>query len=355
MPSDDRLQAARDALQSQGAGFRAAVGSAYAQVRAYLAAHGARSDERARETALELGRFAAGRIDAGRLAAVLGTTRVLDEHEESAVGRCADVMGEVLAGGEGLFVCQVSAGGDLRATVEDALAMVGRAFGAALVFQAVKAGTYRAEQHQIALRAFPFRRWTRGERLLAPPLVVSLAGSDLDAPSLAGYLDGRQKIVLVVQGASAPAPLARLITPRLFVMQAEAPSELARLAATEGPGIAALLPASAVRFVHDPAARRLEVTLAAAQPRTSLGGWSPWQQEEELALLRKHMAAEVAAAEAEAAKIAAETAQVADAIAAVPSPRERMGNGGVVGSGPVEVDQLATWMLAQAGFPGGAA
>ena len=355
MPSDDRLQAAREALQSHSAGFRAAVESAYAQVRAYLAAHGARSDERARETALELGRFAGGRIDAGRLAAVLGPTRVLDEHEESVVRRCAEVMDEVLAHGEGLFVCQVSAGGDLRATVDDALSMVGRAFGAALVFQAVKAGTYRAEQHELALSAFPFRRWNRSERLLAPPLVVSLAGSDLNAPSLAGYLDGRQKIVLVVHGASAPAPLARLITPRLFVMQAEAPSELARLAAADGPGIAALLPASAVRFVHDPAARRVEVTSATAAPRASVGGWSPWQQEEELALLRKHVTAEVAAAEAEAAETAAETAQVADAIAAAPPPRQRMGNGGVVGSGPVEVDQLATWMLVQAGFAGGAA
>ena len=79
------------------------------------------------------------------------------------------------------------------------------------------------------------------------------------------------------------------------------------------------------------------------------------QQKEELALLRRHVSAEVTAAEAEAAQVAVETAQVADAIAAAPLPREITGNGGIVKSGPVAVDQLATWMLAQAGFPGGAA
>ena len=338
MPSDERLQRVRDALRAQDGAFRTEVETAYAQVRAYLAAHGSRSEERAHETALELGHFAGGRIDVGRLAAVLGTTRVLDPQEETVVWRCADVMGEVLARGDAFLVCEVAPGGELRATVEDALGSVGRAFGAARVFQAMKAGTYKAEVHERALRSFPFRQWTRQERLLAPPLVVRVDGSALNAPSLAEYLDGAQKLVLVVEGASAPAPLARLITPHLFVMQCESPAELARLAATEGPGIAALVPPTAARFVHDPATARLEVThLRAEPPRTSVGGWSAWQQGEELALLGALAAAEALAAKA--------LAQVSADDGSVRTP---------AGEPAFGVEELSAWMLAQAGFAGSA-
>lgn len=334
MPSDERLQGAHDALREHDGAFRAAVETAYAQVRAYLAAHGSRSEERARETALELGRFAGGRIDVGRLAAVLGPTRVLDQQEETLVRRCAEVMDEVLARGDGLFLCQVLPGDDLRATVEGALAMVGRAFGAALVFQAVKAGTYRAEVHEPALRSFPFGRWNRQERLLGPPLVVSVDGSALAVPTLAEYLDGGQKIALVINGACTPAPLARLITPHLFVMQCESPAQLARLAAVEGPGIAALVPPTAARFVHDPATARLELGhLPMDAPRTSLSGWSTWQQGEELALLRALAAAETLAGPARA-QVVGERAPVR-----VPA-----------GNGRVSVDELSAWMLQQAGL-----
>jgi hypothetical protein len=336
MPSDERVQGAHAVLRANDGAFRAAVETASAQVRAYLAAHGSRSEERARETALELGQFAGGRIDVGRLAAVLGTTRVLDQQEEAAVRRCADVMDDVLARGDTQGSWHVPPNGDLRATVEDALATVGRAFGAALVFQAVKTGTYRAEVHEAALRSFPFRRWNRQERLLAPPLVVSVEGSALNAPALAEYLDGGQKIALVIEGASAPAPLARLITPHLFVMQCESPDELARLAAVDGPAIAALVPPGAARFVHDPATARLEVThLRDDAPRGSVGGWSAWQQSEDLAVLRAHVAAETLAANAHA-----RASEDGDA------PRERLGEA------PVGVEELSAWMLAQAGFAG---
>jgi hypothetical protein len=338
MPSDERLHGARDVLSAKDGAFRAAVETASAQVRAYLAAHGSHSDERAREAALELGNFAGGRIDVGRLAAVLGTTRVLDQQEETVVRRCAEVMDEVLARTAGSSCWHVPPNGDLRATVEDALSIVGRAFGAALVFQAVKAGTYRHEMHDPALRSFPFRRWNRQERLLGPPLVVSVDGSAVNAPSLAEYLDGGQKIVLVIDGASAPAPLARLITPHLFVMQCESPAELARLAAVDGPGIAALVPPTAARFVHDPVAARLEVThLRAESPRTSVGGWSAWQQGEDLALLRALAAAETLAAKARA--------QVSNDDATPRAP---------AGDSPVGVEELSAWMLAQAGFAGSA-
>lgn len=346
MPSDERRHGARDALRAHDGAFRAAVETAYGQLRAYLAAHGSRSEERARETALELGHFAGGRIDVGRLAAVLGTTRVLDQQEEAVVWRCAEALGAVLARCDGVLLRDVPPGGDLRATVEEALATVGRAFGAALVFQAVKAGTYRAEVHEGALRSFPFSRWNRQERLLGPPLVVSVDGSALDAPSLAQYLDGGQKIVLVVRGASAPAPLARLITPQLFVMQCESPAELARFAAAAGPAVAALVPATAARFVHDPAAARLEVThLRADVPRTSVGAWSAWQQGEELALLRTLAATETWAAKARAKVSDNVSDKVSDDDAATRVP---------AGESLIGVEELSAWMLAQAGFAGSA-
>lgn len=338
MPSDERLRGAHELLRAHDGAFRASVETANAQVRAYLAAHGSRSEERARETALELGQFAGGRIDIGRLAAVLGTTRVLDQNEEAVVQRCAEVMEEVLARGEALFVCRVPTGGDLRTTVEEALAMVGRAFGAALVFQAIKTGTFKSELHEPALRSFPFRRWNRQERLLGPSLLVSVEGSALNAPALAEYLDGGQKIALVIQEPCAPAPLARLITPHLFVMQCETPAELSRLATIEGPGIAALVPPTAARFVHDPATARLEVThLRAESPRTSMGGWSAWQQSEDLALLR-----ELAAAETLAAKARAQVSEAAT------TPRA------LDGEAQIGVEELSAWMLAQAGFAGSA-
>jgi hypothetical protein len=202
----------------------------------------------------------------------------------------------------------------------------------------VKAGTYRAEVHEVALRSFPFRRWNRQERLLAPPLVVSVDGAALNAPPLAEYMDGGQKIALVIEGESAPAPLARLITPHLFVMQCESPAELARLASASGPGIAALVPPTAARFVHDPVAARLEVThLRAEAPRTSVGGWSAWQQGEDLALLRELAAAETLAAKARA--------QVNEQNG---TPRASDGEA------PVGVEELSAWVLAQAGFAGSA-
>jgi hypothetical protein len=318
MPFDERVQGALQALRPQCTAFRAAVASAYAELHAYLATHAVRSDDRAREAAMELGRFASGRIDVLRFEAVVGPSRVLTAHEEATVRRCAEVMDEVLAQGDGIFTCEVPRGGDLRATVEQALAEAGRAFGAALVFQSVKSGVYRAEQHDIALRAFPFRRWNRNERMIAPPLVVSVEGAHLHAAALADYLDGREKIVLVVSGKSTPAPLARLVSPGLFVQQTGAADDLATLAASSAPGIAAIVPLSAVRFVHDPAAGMIAVMQVEGEaPRGAVGGWSVWQQEEELALLRRLAAADAVVTEG------------------------------------VKVDALASWLLAQSGIAGG--
>jgi hypothetical protein len=358
MPSDEGVQReqgvrrALDALAGRRAEFRAAVETAYAQARAFLAAHGPRSDERARETALELGPFAGGRVDAARFAALVTAARVLSPEEETVLRRCAEVMDEVLARGDGLFVCDVPAGGSLRAAVEATLAEAGRAFGAALVFQAVKSGSYRAEEHAAALRAFPYCRWNRGERLLAPPLVVSVDGGDLHAGALAEYLDGRQKILVVARGAVTPVPLARLVAPRTYVAQVSDASAsdpcatdveaLARVVAFDGPAVVAFVPESAARFVHDPGAgatlaKRLRVVaLPKERARAAVGGHSVAQQREELAHL-------------------VELTELA-ALAATPSPvAHQAAAATVVAAGAADdgaaVSALTSWLLAQAGLP----
>jgi hypothetical protein len=359
MPFDARVQRALAALAGRRAEFRAAVETAYAQTRGFLAAHGPRVDERSRETALELGQFAGGRVDAARFAALVTAARVLSPEEETAVRRCGEVMDEVLAQGDGLFVCDVPPDADLHAAVDAALAEAGRAFGAAAAFQAVKTGEYRAEKRAPALRAFPFRRWSRGERLLAPPLVVAVDGADLQAGVLAEYLDGRQAFVVVVRGAATPAPLARLIAPRSYVAQLSdgdegAEAALARAAAYGGPSIAALVPPGAARFVHDPAAggtlaRRLgAVVLPAEPPRAAVGGHSVAQQREELSQL-----AELA----DLAKLSeAENARHAEANATTAARASASGEGGAHLPPPtsdpsLKVEVLTRWLLAQAGLP----
>lgn len=305
MPSDDSVRSEQgseqdavarvlarvlEPLRDREAAFRAAVARAQTEVRRYLAAHVPRPVDRVREAVLELGPFAAGRIDGARFAALSGAPAVLAPRVEAIVRHCADVLDELLAEDRGLFTCEVPSGGDTRREVEEALAEIGRAFGAALVFQAARTGAYRPEQHDGLLRAFPFRRWNAAERRLAPPLVVTVDGADLQPAALADYLDGTQLLVLVVRGRCTPAPLARVLTPGVLAVQGSDPALLTRLAAATGPAIALLTDAPIAHFVHDPAApdgRWLDVSHWPDEPRATLGRWSVWQQREELALLQR--------------------------------------------------------------------
>lgn len=314
MRSDERVARALAAVGAQVEAFRAAVAAAHEVVRGHLTAFGALEQDRAALVRRELGGFAAGRIDVDRFAALGGGTRILPAGAEDVVRRCADVLEDVLERGDLLFTVEVPPGGDLRTCVDRALAEAGRAFGAVLAFQAVKTGVWAPEQHEPMLRAFPFARWNRAERGMGVPLVVHVGGADLRAESLAEFLDGRQRIVLVVDGPCAPAPLARLVSPSLFVQQGD---DLARLAAWEGAAIVALMPAEAARFVHDPAAPTpLVVAHLPADPRASVGPWSAWQQREQVALLRR--------------------------LAEPGAARER------------RLGEVAEWLLHEAGFAGGA-
>lgn len=326
MQSDPRIQLALEALSARTQAFRTAVTNAAEQLRAFLNAHSLGSDNLVDRLTVELGEFAVGRIDPRKFApfADWGAPPV-NPGSISAVEQAARVLSDLGARGDDLFVVDVPPGGSLWHAVATAIEQIGLAFSAAHtanVCRRISSGESRALASPAPL---PFRSWGRAQRQLAPPLVVHVDGSDLRVSGLAEFLDGSQKLVLVVRGEAAPAPLVRLISPGTFVLQTTDGSGLDRLAAWGGPGIGALLPEGAACFVHDPPggqslSERLRVTyLPTEPPRKALGGISAAQQVEELRQLSD------LAAVAEGANAATP--------AAAPDPVER----------------LAAWLIRQAG------
>jgi hypothetical protein len=344
MPSDTRTLQALDALAEHRARYRSAVAAAHDQMAGYLAAHRSRTHGRAQTAAKELGRFAAGRIDAERFGALFTESHALTADTTERVERLVGVLAELLAEGDALFTCEVASGGDMREAVDRAIAQAGRVFGVVLAFQALKTGTYRPERHDAGVLAFPFAQWNRSERLLSLPLVVEIDGADLRADAFTDYLDGRVTIVVVVRGACAPAPLVRLVTPGVFVMQAADVAELRAPAAHDGPSITALVPPQAARFVHDPlAARTLHSRLRLAfvptePPKHALGARSAWQQREELAQLRS-------LAELREIQPVAVTTSAAAAVVATAASGP-----GLVPASDGDVDRLTSWLLTEAGL-----
>ncbi len=338
MPSDDRVALACAAVRAPRETFRAALAATADQMRAFLAAQrGASENGRAGRLAAELGVFAAGRVDAGTLATLFHPAETRDPAALAAVDRACGVLAALSARDLAADVVDVPPGGDLRGAVSQALAEIGRAFGAVRTFEVVRSGGRRADEAAAALDAFPYARWSRGERRAAPPLVVMVEGADLGtAAALAEFLDGTQKIVLVVRGACAPAALVRLITPGTFVIQATDGAGLDRFAAWDGPGIAALTPESAARFTHDPARgatpwERIAIEfLPARDPRASVGGTSGAQQSEELRQLRQL------------------AARPESPPAPAPSPTTTAASGPAAPAATDPADKLAAWLLAQA-------
>ena len=292
MPSDERVTSALAQFAAPIAAFRGAAATAAERVRGYLAAAGAAGDERATRARAELGAFAAGRIDAGRFAAMVGGGVVIDAMARARLERAEAVLREVASLGDEHFVVEVPAGGDLAAAVTAAWTRLGRAFGAALVADLARGGALDVASHDALLDGMPPATWNRGERRLAPPLVVAVDGADADMGALAGLVDDGTRLVLVIRGACAPALLVRLITPATLVLQTSDAATLARVASADGAGVGALVPAEAARFVHDPARgdapwQRISIeALPEGPPRKAIGRWSVWQQTQELAQLR---------------------------------------------------------------------
>lgn len=339
MPSEQRAAEALQALAVRATEFRTALAAARDEMQEHLESHRGVERDLAQSAALALGAFAAGRIDTQRFGSLLADERALAPEAAAMLGRCVEVLDELLARGDALFVHRVPSGGLLRGKVDAAFSEVGRAFAAARVFQSIRRGAPALPAHVAMLRDMPFARWSRTERDLAPPLVLQLDGADLRAEHLVEYLDGAVRIALVVDGPASPAPLVRLIAPGVLVLQTSDAKALDALNHAPGPAVAALLPVGCAELLHDPRAgarldERLTITRAPAETKGEALGWrSSRQALDELAQL----------------EALAELCRAARDVSVVVVPP-------VAGdaSGTSEVDAVATWLLAQAGFDGGA-
>jgi len=304
----------------------------------------------------ELGQFAAGRIDAAAFAEMFSAEGGLDEGSTDRIRRALTTLKGLLERGDDLFVVDVPEDGDLHEAVAHALGEAGRAFGAARTAELTRTGRYDAATHAGWVEHFPPRLWNRVERALAPPLVVRVAGRDLRAGGLAEFLDGTQKLVLIVDEQAPPAALVRLITPGVLVIQTTDPAKLDELGETEGPAVAAIVPETVGRFVHRPGDGPLRDRLTVSHvpdeaPTRSLGSLTAFMQAEELrqlALLTDSAAAPAEAMEASAPDAATVGGPVIGLAGGTSAPGAAAPN---APTAPTEADVLAAWILQQADAP----
>lgn len=287
MPSDERITQALESLAAAKEVFSSSVAMSAEEVRGILEREQGVDESPEVKLAHELGPFAAGRIDLDRLASFVSANSKLDQEKRDQIQKAFEALMGLKKAGDELFTVSVEVDGYLRGAITKALGRAGTAFGAARSVEWALHDIAHPEGVEDALDAFPPNLWNRAEKGCAPPLVVVVEGQDLKAASLGDLMEGSQKIVLVVNGAAAPAPLVRLITPDVTVIQTDDPLELAALSATSGPGIAALMPEGAAKFVHAPGGatlnERLDVTfLPEKEPRKAIGSISAFQQGEEL-------------------------------------------------------------------------
>ena len=341
MPSDEtideRASRAMDVLGKAREEYRSALVATNEELRGMLeVAAGSSGEERAKRTAAELGEFAVGRIDVERFSAFEDSGAPVGENLTARLESAARTLTSLIELGDEIHVVRLEKGTELQGAVTAALGRAGRAFGAARTVELARSGKYDEAKHAGWLDDFPPTMWSSRERGLAPPLVVELDGSDLRPAGLAEYLDGSQKIALLVRGSAPPAALAGLIAPGLTVLQVEDPERLTPMAETQGPAIGAVVPADACLFVHladsDGGAGQLTVHhMPETEPKRALGGISAFQQ----ALGMRQLVALSARWGPEA-------------------PAQQAGSGD--GANPIpagsSADKLAAWILRQADLSG---
>lgn len=287
MQSDARVAAALVALRPAIERYRLAASAALERARAMLAFEPGPGRTRA-----ALGAFASGRIDPERFALVSAGADPLDAAGRDAVGHVVQLLEDILSASEEQLVVTVAPAGSAAVAIRARLAGLGTAFAAARILDLVKRHGYDRARHGSPSDGFPFERWTAAERALAPPLVVRLDGTSLDAPELAPLVDGRVHLLLVVDGPTSPAPLARIISPGALIAQVDDVSSLGGLAGFDGPAVIAVMQGQEARFVHDPRAgsslwSRIRVDrMPTVPPRKTLGSRSAWQQRDDLAHLK---------------------------------------------------------------------
>jgi len=287
MQSDERVAAALSALRPRIAAFRLAVSGALERANNTLA-----SESGPDQVRVALGDFAAGLIDPHRFAMISSGFGPLDAVGLAMVERAGKALEALLRAGDEDFLVDVRAGTSVASAVRARMTALGPAFGAATLVDLVRRRIYDPAQHGLPLEAHPLEKWTAAERRLAPPLVIRLAGRDLDAFELAPLIDGWVRLVLLVTEPCTAAPLARLISPGVFVAQSGDMKVLERVTDFDGPAVIAVMSGAEARFIHDPRRgpamwQRIEVThMPAAQPRKSLGARSAWQQRDDLSHLK---------------------------------------------------------------------
>jgi hypothetical protein len=351
MQSDPRIPLALDALEEPIKAFRSMLANTSEQIRLLISTRVERNGSSREVARVEFGEFAAGRIDPERMAKLLARVEPPVLEHGDVVSRALEVCKELLARRENLFRVLVEEGDDLRAAVGRTLAEIGRAFAATRIVELVAQGQYRASEHGALLDGHPFEHWSRAEREVQLALVVSVAGRDLRVGGLADCLDRSLKLVLVVRGEAPPAPLVRLITPRVLVMQTVDPAELEWIARYDGPGAVALVPDRAAQFRHDPAggptlADRLIIThLPDYKPRR-LGLLSAFQQRQDLAQLEALVATPRSSTRTDVAAptVKARATREPGAAAAIEAPVIEHPS---VAASPDAVDKLSAWLLEQ--------
>ena len=333
MPSDERIAQALEALSDARETFVSALAMSAEEVRGILERERGVTENPQVRLAHELGPFAAGRIDLERLAPFVGANEKMEPEKRDEVEAAYETLLSLKKEGDALFSTRVEMDGYLRGTIFSALGRAGASFGAARSVEWALHDLAPPEGVENVLKSFPPNLWNGAEKGFSPPLVLEVDGQDLKVASIGDLLEGSQKIVLAVNGPAAPAPLVRLITPGVVVIQTDDPADLAVLAASPGPGIAALMPEGAAKFIHAPAEgkglnQRLTVThLPENEPKRALGSISAFQQVEEL----RQLASLTASVEAGAT-------DPTEAEADVPI----MDDAG----------QLASWLIHQADFAG---
>lgn len=287
MQSDERVRAALSALKPEIAQYRFVVSSTLDRARGLLAAESAPAN-----TGTVLGQFASGRIDPEKFAMISSGAAPLDAVGRAMLERAMETLDSLLDCGDNLFALSVARGSSVAGAIRDRIATFGSAFAAGAIIELIRRRTYDPALHGLCVKDQPFESWTPSERRLAPPLVVRVDGRDIDPFALAPLLDGRLRLVLLVDGPTSPALLARLVSPGVFVSQASDASVLDTLRDLEAPAIVAIMSESEARFIHDPRGgwaswQRVKISsLPDAPIRKPMGTRSAWQQREDIAYLR---------------------------------------------------------------------
>jgi hypothetical protein len=287
MLSDQRVTAALTALRPQISLFRFAVSGTVERAKNILA-----SESGPRQTEVTLGDFASGLIDSDRFAMVSSGNEPLDTVGRAVIARAIEVLESLMQMGDEAFVIDMLPDVSPSAAIRARLATLGSAFGAGTIVELVRRRIYDPTHHGFPNAGHPFEKWTTSERTLAPPLIVRGEGRDLDPSEFAPFLDGSMRLVVLVNEPCSVAPLARLISPGVFVAQVSDISILERLNDLLAPVFVAVMSGPEARFIHDPRAgssmwQRITVSdLPELQIRKSLGNRSSWQQREDVTHLK---------------------------------------------------------------------